>query len=106
VTKSRIADNRERHSTNEADSRLLRSGVSIRPTELKNDAAPEARVPAETSTANHRGRYNNRYSWCYDNRCRGDDYDRTSIREAPPVRARMEATTTSARSAGTVNIGE
>src|SRR6516164_7989277 len=55
--------------------------------ELIRQAAPEARVPAETTAANHRGRrYNSR---CYDN-----------------VRTTMKARTTSARSAGTVNIDE
>ena len=67
-------------------------------------AAPEARVPAETTAANHRGRrYNSR---CYDNWRRGCDYDWTSIRETSSVRTTMKARTTSARSAGTVNIDE
>ena len=89
--------------------------MSRRLTELKNDAASEARVPAETNAANHRGWYynnrcsrcyNNRCSRCYDNRCRGCDYDWTSIRATSSVRTRMKARTTSARSAGTVNIDE
>jgi hypothetical protein len=90
-------------------------------------------VPAETSAANHRGWYYN--SRCYDNWCsrcydgrghdyrrrgchdyrrrgchdyrrRGCDYDCTSIRETSSVKIRMEARTTSARSAGTVNKDE
>jgi hypothetical protein len=104
---------------------------SRRLTELKNDAASEARVPAVTNAANHGGwyynnrcsrcynnpcsrRYNNRCSRCYNNRCtrcydnrrRGCDYDWTSIRATSSVRTRMKARTTSARSAGTVNIDE
>ena len=78
-------------------------------------------MPAVTHAANHRGWYYNsrrsRYynsrcsrcynsgrTRCYDNRCRGSDYDWTSIRETSSVRTRMKARTTSARSAGTVNI--
>ena len=70
-------------------------------------------MPAVTNAANHRGWYynsrcsrcyNSRRSRCYDNRRRGSDYDWTSIRETPSVRTRMKARTTSARSAGTVNI--
>ena len=86
--------------------------MSRRLTELKNDAASEARVPAVTNAANHRGWYDNsrcydnRRRGCYDNRCRGCDYDRTSIRATSSVRTRMKARTTSARSAGTVNIDE
>ena len=86
--------------------------LSRRLTELKNDAASEARVPAVTNAANHRGWYDNsrcydnRRRGCYDNRCRGCDYDRTSIRATSSVRTRMKARTTSARSAGTVNIDE
>jgi hypothetical protein len=97
--------------------------LSRRLTELKNDAASEARVPAVTNAANHRGWYynnrcsrcynnrcsrcyNNRCSRCYDNRRRGRDYDWTSIRATSSVRTRMKARTTSARSAGTVNIDE
>jgi len=72
--------------------------------ELIRQAAPEARVPAETTAANHRGRrYNSR---CYDNWRRGCDYDWTSIRETSSVRTTMKARTTSARSAGTVNVDE
>jgi hypothetical protein len=99
--------------------------LSRRLTELKNDAASEARVPAETSAANHRGWYYN--SRCYDNWCsrcydgrghdyrrrgcddnrrRGCDYDCTLIRETSSVRIRMKARTTSTRSAGTVNKDE
>ena len=86
--------------------------LSRRLTELKNDAASEARVPAVTNAANHRGWYDNsrcydnRHRGCYDSRCRGCDYDRTSIRATSSVRTRMKARTTSARSAGTVNIDE
>ena len=86
--------------------------LSRRLTELKNDAASEARVPAVTNAANHRGWYDNsrcydnRRRGCYDNRCRGCDYDRTSIRATSSVRTRMKARTTSARSVGTVNIDE
>jgi hypothetical protein len=76
-------------------------------TELKNDAAPQARVPAVTTAANHRGRcYDSRCSRCYDNWRRGCDYDWTSIRETSSVRTTMKARTTSARSTGTVNIDE
>jgi hypothetical protein len=98
-------------------------------TELKNDAAPQARVPAITTAANHRGRYYNsrsydRGGWCYDSRCydsrcsrcydsrshdnwrRGNDYDWTSIRETSSVRTTMKARTTSTRSACTVNIDD
>src|SRR6516164_2269151 len=71
--------------------------------ELIRQAAPEARVPAETTAANHRGR---RYTRCYDNWRRGCDYDWTSIRETSSVRITMKARTKSARSAGTVNIDE
>jgi hypothetical protein len=79
----------------------------IRPGQnLKNDAAPDARVPAITSAANHRGWcYDNRCSRYYDNRRRGCDYDRTSIRDTS-IRTRMIARTTSARSAGTANIDD
>jgi hypothetical protein len=86
--------------------------LSRRLTELKNDAASEARVPAVTNAANHWGWYynsrcyNNRCSRCYDNRSRGCDYDWTSIRATSSVRTRMKARTTSARSGGTVNIDE
>jgi hypothetical protein len=86
--------------------------LSRRLTELKNDAASEARVPAVTNAANHRGWYynsrcyDNRRRGCYDNRRRGCDYDWTSIRATSSVRTRMIARTTSARSAGTVNIDE
>jgi hypothetical protein len=105
-----------------------RATLPRRLTELKNDAASEARVPAVTTAANHWGWYynsgcysnrcsrcyNNRCSrcynnWrtrCYDNRSRGCDYDWTSIRAASSVRTRMKARTTSARSGGTVNIDE
>ena len=47
--------------------------LSRRLTELKNDAASEARVPAVTNAANHRGWYYN--SGCYDNRRRGASSD-------------------------------
>ena len=77
-------------------------------------------MPAVTNAANHRGWYynsrcynnrcsrcyNNRRTRCYDNRSRGCDYDWTSIRATSSVRTRMKARTTSARSAGTVNIDE
>jgi hypothetical protein len=47
---------------------------------LKNDAAPQVRVPSVTDSANHRGRcYDSR---CYNNRGRRYDYDW-------PVRATM-----------------
>ena len=49
--------------------------IVCRLTELKNDAASEARVPAVTNAANHRGWYYN--SRCDDNRRRGCDYDWT-----------------------------
>jgi hypothetical protein len=86
--------------------------LSRRLTELKNDAASEARVPAVTNAANHRGWYynsrcyDNRRRGCYNNRRHGCDYDWTSIRATSSVRTRMKAWTTSARSAGTVNIDE
>jgi hypothetical protein len=110
-----------------------RATLPRRLTELKNDAASEARVPAVTTAANHWGWYynsrcdnsrcyNNRCSWCYNNRCSrcynnrrtrcydnrscGCDYDWTSIRATSSVRTRMKARTTSARSGGTVNIDE
>ena len=60
-------------------------------------------MPAETNTANHRGRcYNNRR---YDNWRHGRHYDRT-IRATSSERATMKARTTSLRSAGAVNIDE
>ena len=81
--------------------------MSRRLTELKNDAASEARMPPVTNAANHRGwYYNNRCSRCYDKRRGGRDYDWTSIRETSSVRTRMKARTTSTRSAGTINIDE
>ena len=107
---------------------MPKATLSRRLTELKNDAASEARVPAVTNAANHRGWYynsrcydnrrrgcydngrrgcyDNRRRGCYDNRRRGCDYDWTSIRATSSVRTRMKARTTSARSAGIVNIDE
>jgi hypothetical protein len=61
-------------------------------------------VPAITSAANHRDWcYDDRCSRYYDNRHRGCDYDRTSIRDTS-VRTGMKARTTSARGVGTPNI--
>jgi hypothetical protein len=94
-----------------------RATLPRRLTELKNDAASEARVPAVTTATNHWGWYynsrcynsrcyNNRRTRCYDNRSCGCDYDWTSIRATSSVRTRMKARTTSARSGGTVNIDQ
>jgi len=92
--------NANQQSTGRTQSRISVSQAL----ERIRQAAPEARVPAETTAANHRGRrYNSR---CYDNWRRGCDYDWTSIRETSSVRTTMKARTTSARSAGTVNIDE
>ena len=69
---------------------------------LKNDAAPQVRVPAVTNAANHRGRgYNSRR---YDNR-RRCDYD-WAVRATMSIRTTVKAGTTSALSAGTVNTDE
>src|SRR5262249_25709923 len=73
-------------------------------TELKNDAAPQARVPAETNAANHRGSRDYDSRW-HDNWCRGCDYDWT-IRATSSQRTTMKAETTSLRSTSTVNIDE
>lgn len=71
---------------------------------LENHAAPEAWVPAVTTAANHRG-YNNRSSWCHDNRPLGCHYDWTTIRDTS-YETKMKAKTTSVPGAGTVSTDE
>jgi len=75
---------------------------------LKNDAAPQARVPPVTNATNYRGRgYNSRRydSRCDDNWRRRCDYD-WPVRPTMSIRTTVKARTTSALSAGTINTDE
>ena len=88
----------------------------------KHHAAPQLRVPAESTTANNRcrcydnrccGCYDNRRSGRYDNRCRGRydnrrhgrDYDR-AIGAASSVGSSVKARATAAFRAGAVEEDE
>jgi hypothetical protein len=73
----------------------------------KNHATPKPRMPAVTSTANHRCRYHDGrrcHGRCYDNRARCD-YD-WPVRATHPVRIAVKARTTSALGTGAVDADE
>jgi len=70
---------------------------------LKNDAAPQMRVPAISNAADHRGRcYDSR---SYDNRGRWCDYD-WPVRATMSIRTTVKAGTTSALGTGAVDGDE
>src|SRR5262245_45950260 len=73
----------------------------------KHHAAPQSRVPAESTTANNRCRcYDNRCCGRYDNRCRRGNYDRAFIGAASSVGSSVKARATAAFRAGAVEEDE